>query len=51
MNLASIYFFKVSNKNTRTTKMTFFKYFASFSSVFIVGFEQVNISWKEGGFP
>ena len=42
--------FKVSNKNTRTTSITFFTYFGSFSSVFIVDFEQVNISWADGGF-
>ena len=33
--------FKVNNKNTRTTST----YFTPFSSVFIVNFEQVNVSW------
>ena len=31
--------FKVNNKNTRTTS------FAPFSGVFIVEFEQVNVTW------
>ena len=31
--------FKVNNKNTRKTSLT------PFSSVSIVGFEQVNVSW------
>ena len=45
--------FKVTNKNTRRTSLTLFwcfycwlwTYFTSFSSVFIVNFEPVNISW------
>ena len=32
--------FKVNNKNTRMTSMT------HFSSVFIVDFEQLNVSWN-----
>ena len=35
--------FKVNNKNTRTTSMT---YFTSFPSVAIVDFEQINVSWE-----
>ena len=45
--------FKVYNKNTRTTSLTSFwcfyyelwTYFTPFSSVPIVNFEQVNVSW------
>ena len=44
---------KVNNKNTRTTSLTSFccfysylwTYFTPFSSVSIVNFEQVNVSW------
>ena len=34
--------FKVNNKDTRTTPLT---YFATFSSVSIVDFEQVHVDW------
>ena len=34
--------FKVNNKNTRKTSV---KYFTPFSSVSVVDFEQVNVSW------
>ena len=34
--------FRVNNKDTRTMSMA---YFTPFSSIFIVDFEQVNISW------
>ena len=34
--------FKVTNKNTRMTSLT---YFTTFSSVSVVDFEQVNVSW------
>ena len=34
--------FKVNNKNTRMTSLT---YFTTFSSVSVVDFEQVNVSW------
>ena len=39
--------FKVHNKNTRTGVFTvnFKTYFIPFYSVFIVNFEQVNVSW------
>ena len=37
---AKIYLFKVNNRNIRTLET----YFASFSSVSIVDFEQVNVS-------
>ena len=38
--------FKVNNENTRTTSGVFIvNYLIPFSSVFIVDFEQVNISW------
>ena len=40
---------KINNKNTGTTSMTSFWYFYYFifSSVFIVDFKQVNVSWDE----
>ena len=46
--------FKVKNKNTITTSLTSFwcfycellTYFTPFPSVFIVDFEQVNVSWE-----
>ena len=34
--------FKANNKETRTMSLT---YFTPFSSVSIVGFEQVNVCW------
>ena len=34
--------FKVNNKNIKKTD------FATFSSVFVVDFEQVNVSWDTG---
>ena len=45
-----------NNKSTRTTSMTSFccfycqlwTYFTPFSSVFIIDFEQVNVSWEHG---
>ena len=37
--------FRVNNKNTGTTSTTT-KYFTSFSSVSIVDFERVNVSWE-----
>ena len=41
--------FKVNNKNTSKTSMPsivkFLTYFTPFSSVYIVDFEQVNVSW------
>ena len=37
--------FKVNNKNTRTTSMTFF---TPFSTGSIVDFEKVNVSWNNG---
>ena len=46
--------FKVDNKNTRTTSLMLFccfycllwTYFTPFFSVFIVDFEQVNVTWE-----
>ena len=35
--------FKVNNKNTRKTTLTW----SPFSSAFIVDFEQVNVSWED----
>ena len=35
--------FTVNNKDTRTTSLT---YFTPFSSVSIIDFEQVNVSWE-----
>ena len=37
--------FKINNKDTRTKSMTLRTYFTPFSSVFVVNFEQVNVSW------
>ena len=45
--------FKFNNKNTRTLSLTsfwcfivnFWSYFTPFSCIFIVDFEQVNVSW------
>ena len=45
--------FKVNNQNTRTTSLTsiwcfycsFWTHFTPFSSIFIVKFEQVNVTW------
>ena len=37
--------FKVNNKGTRTTPLT---YSTPFSGVSVVDFEQVNICWAEG---
>ena len=47
-NLANIYLFKVSSRNTRSYCFYcwLWTYFAPFSSVSIVDFEQVNVSWK-----
>ena len=36
--------FRVNNENTRTTSVNIFH---TFSSVFIVDFEQVSVSWGE----
>ena len=47
---ANIYLFKVNNRNTRkrseiNSKLTIKTYSTPFSSVSIVEFEQVNVSW------
>ena len=49
-------YFKVNNKITRTTSLTLFwcfyyllyAYFTYFSSVPIIDFEQLNVSWVVG---
>ena len=53
-NPTNIYLFKVNNRNTRKKSeicsgvfiVNFETYLTSFSSVSIVEFEQVNVSWK-----